>query len=201
MTTQNMLIPNVAANDAWAGSAIGIQDNGIFNISGKYAGSFDTWIYMRFEITADITISSSISSLILRVQAAETDSSSTWKTDICLNKVAAATNPSSYADLIAKAYTAGTRFTNTALTSGTYVDFDITAEGQELVNAYGLTTGDYVLAAMKFVTGTNQDRTFYSRDNGTSTDPELNWTYTAPTGGIPNKLINRSQAIKTAAFW
>lgn len=183
MTTQNMLIPNVSANDGFAGSAIGLQDNAANNISGLYAGSFPCWVWMRFEITDDIAIGSTIDSLILRVDAAETDSGTTWETDIVLNKVAAADNPTTYADLIAKAYTAGTRFTNTSITSGTYVDFDITAEGQELIDDTAIATGDYVLVAMKFVTGTTADRTLYSRDNGTSTDPELNWTYSDPPAG------------------
>lgn len=179
MTTQNMLVPNLAANDGWAASAVGLQDNGIYNISGKYAGAYDSWVWMRFEITANIAQGSTVSSLILRVACAEDDSSSTWETDICLNEVAAAANPTSYGDLIGKAYTTGTRFTNTAIANGVYEEFDITAEGQELVNTTALTAGDYVLVAMKFVTGTNQDRTFISRDNGTSTDPELNWTYSS----------------------
>jgi hypothetical protein len=188
MPSQTLVVANTASHDGYGATAIGLQSNTTVMDSGL-VGSWQCWIWAMFQTTAEIQQGSSISVATWRIMGARDDSDTTWAMDVHVEKVANATAPTNFTNLSGKTLTtAKTSLLNDAITQNVYKDIDIASALQELVDAHTIASGSYILVVGKYAAST-VDRRFYQRDNGTSTDPELNIDYSDPPAGGTSKSL------------
>lgn len=211
MTTQNLTVNATSANDGYGATAIGLQDNATVMDSGLVSGSWQCWIWARFQTSAAIAQNSNVTTANFQMKATATDSSTTWAAEIVVEKIANAPAVStSFSNLSSRTFTtAKTTISNDATTANTFKTWDISGAIQELVNTYGIASGDWILVAVRYATSTTSRR-FYQSDNGSGDAAKLDLTYTSPPIQItasaaavfttgPSDITNTRELTTTAA--